>query len=811
MKVETGFSSDTGKNFVLVLDNNYQPIKPVMAYLYYLENLERSPNTLKAYAANLKLYWEFLNDNQLDWKQIKVTDLADFINWLRSPEPKIISLHPEISIRSERTINQIINTVCNFDAFQARLNNTKGVNPYAFQQGGQRNYKPFLHGIAKSRQVKRSLLRLKEPKKFPGCLTESEVQMIVDGCNEIRDKFFVCLLYETGMRLGEALGLRHEDIQSEGENLIHVVFRDNNFNGARAKSRERSIHVQRELMQLYSEYLIEEYPVEKATDYVFVNCWGGEIGSPVTLNAAKRLFRRLEKKTGVRCHPHLLRHTHATELIKSGWDMAYVQKRLGHAQVQTTMNIYVHLEQGDMKKAFKQFIESKKQNGIITTNSRFTEDIWNLDDGRIIDFQAIEIAWLREAAKHFIKLSFATVSRSTVFHRIKTVEFFGNFIVEEYQYLRPDEISRDEIIEYLHYLVNCGFAPATRAQRLSLLKTFFELCITEEWVKIQPYLITPQDFPKRTKAIPKFIPEEVIDQIIKKQKKLPKHILPMLLILMECGMRVSELCNLKKDCLSYDGEGDLFLTRTQSKNKEDNIVPISQELEEVIRKHIEFINQTMGEEFVFLFPTISNNKGKNEFISPRGFRAYLAEFSKQAKLKTRDGQSYHLYPHAFRHTVATQMINRGVPIHFIQRFLGHNSPEITVRTYAYIHDQTLKKELEKFHETKIVNISGEKVKTNNTKEEKDLAFFKQNVLAQALPNGYCGRPAIRGECPHANACLTCGDFRTTNEFLGIHKAELANTQKTITKASENGWLRQLEMNNKIEKNLRKIISGLENS
>lgn len=137
---------------------------------------------------------------------------------------------------------------------------------------------------------------------------------------------------------------------------------------------------------------------------------------------------------------------------------------------------------------------------------------------------------------------------------------------------------------------------------------------------------------------------------------------------------------------------------------------------------------------------------------------------------------------------------------------------MTIRTYAYIHDQTLKKELEKFNDTKVVNIniSGKTIKSASTDaEENNLAFFKKNVLAQALPNGYCGRPAIRGERPHTNACLTFGDFRTTKEFLSVHQEELMNTQNTIKKASENGWMRQIEMNNKIENNLKKIISSLE--
>lgn len=182
----------------------------------------------------------------------------------------------------------------------------------------------------------------------------------MDGAKRVRDKFLICLLYETGMRIGEALGLRHEDIHSAGENKIYIVPRLDNYNGARVKSsRERAIHVPKELMRLYSDYLIKEYPEDIDSDYVFVNIWEGKIGAAITYGGVNSLFRRLHKKTGIKSSPHLLRHTHATELIRAGWDMVYIRERLGHANVQTTINTYVHLLDKDLKQAYEKFLEQK--------------------------------------------------------------------------------------------------------------------------------------------------------------------------------------------------------------------------------------------------------------------------------------------------------------------------------------------------------------------------------------------------------------------------------------------------------------------
>ena len=91
----------------------------------------------------------------------------------------------------------------------------------------------------------------------------------------------------------------------------------------------------------------------------------------------------------------------------------------------------------------------------------------------------------------------------------------------------------------------------------------------------------------------------------------------------------------------------------------------------------------------------------------------------------------------------------------------------------------------------------------------DLRWFTRNVLAQALPNGYCAIPVIAGPCPHPNACLNCAHFRTDASFLDVHKAELRDTERVITKANANGWTRQIEMNERKRNNLVNIVTSLE--
>ena len=132
------------------------------------------------------------------------------------------------------------------------------------------------------------------------------------------------------------------------------------------------------------------------------------------------------------------------------------------------------------------------------------------------------------------------------------------------------------------------------------------------------------------------------------------------------------------------------------------------------------------------------------------------------------------------------------------------------QVYAHIHDTTLKKEVAKFHE-KIVDVAGRvmKIDPNSELENTEYQWFKKNVLAQALPNGSCALPVHLKQCPHANSCLTCGHFRTTLEHLDSHKSQLEQTEQLLDKAKANGWQRQIEMNEQVATNLKKIIHALE--
>lgn len=340
----------------LVLDNQYLPVKPITEFIRYLNNVDKSPFTVRSYAYHLKLYWEFLDAKQLDWTKIKLSGLAAFVGWLREldNDPQVIGITEDRSARKPATINVILGCLSSFYRYHNQLGNTDVTITEPCNLPGNR-YKALLHHVFKNKPAQRRVISIRQVKELPKIITEAQFIQLNDACSNYRDRFLVGLLFETGLRIGQALALRHEDIIC-WNNEIHVKYRTNNLNQVRNKSyKSNTLHVSNHLMGLYSDY-VNSLDQNKLSDYVFINF---QDYTPLSYPAVKKIFTNLSFKCDFYVRPHMLRHTHASSLVSAGWDMALVQKRLGHASVQTTVNTYTHIDNKQMKDAFQLYISNK--------------------------------------------------------------------------------------------------------------------------------------------------------------------------------------------------------------------------------------------------------------------------------------------------------------------------------------------------------------------------------------------------------------------------------------------------------------------
>jgi integrase/recombinase XerD len=324
------------------------PVAVVEEFLAWLTHIERSPNTVEAYARDLRLFWSFLASRGLSWDAVTVAELGEFAAWARRPAENVIVLSELAARRSARTVNRMLAAAVGFYEFQARRGNSLARELVVQTRSGRGGYKPFLHGIARARPRGRAV-RLPEQQRLPRTLSLEQVAAVIDAQARLRDRFLFALLASTGMRIGQALGLRHQDVVA-WERRIEIVPRA----GARARARSKggargSVPVPGELIRLWSDYMHLEYG-EIDSDFVFVNLWDGEIGRPLSYAAVDKLVGRTRGRVGFHFTAHQFRHTYATLAYRDGVALEVIGAVLTHRSPSSTQ-IYTHPTAEDLRQA----------------------------------------------------------------------------------------------------------------------------------------------------------------------------------------------------------------------------------------------------------------------------------------------------------------------------------------------------------------------------------------------------------------------------------------------------------------------------
>ena len=201
--------------------------EPVERFLAYLASIEKSPNTIKAYAHDLKDWFTYLARSRRDWRSVTLEDVAGFVAWLRLPPQArdgTVAVLPTVAHHcSAASVNRKLAALTSFCGFHARHGvELTGLLVRMAPAGGRglsaTAYKPFLHHVTKNATPNGAARsQLTQPRLQPKVLTAKQVQTILDACEHLRDRLLFALLLDTGVRIGEALGLRHEDLRHRGQ------------------------------------------------------------------------------------------------------------------------------------------------------------------------------------------------------------------------------------------------------------------------------------------------------------------------------------------------------------------------------------------------------------------------------------------------------------------------------------------------------------------------------------------------------------------------------------------------------------------
>ncbi|MFE4254258.1 tyrosine-type recombinase/integrase [Streptomyces sp. NPDC056910] len=226
----------------------------------------------------------------------------------------------------------------------------------------------------KSRQVQRAAFRFKITEPGYEDLSDEQIRQMIALAPRARDRFLIALLACTGLRIGEALGLRRGDMHLlassrtvgcgiEGPH-VHVRRRTDKPNRALAKScHHRFVPVTADLVALYTDYQYERDQVSQAAEsqMVFVNLFRPPLGGAMSYPNTKEMFDRLARTAGHACRPHMLHHSAATRWLRDGVDRDVVQRLLGHASP-LSMEHYRHVDDAEARAATRRsFVGSGAQ------------------------------------------------------------------------------------------------------------------------------------------------------------------------------------------------------------------------------------------------------------------------------------------------------------------------------------------------------------------------------------------------------------------------------------------------------------------
>jgi integrase len=349
-------SNPTDVSFEL-LDDHDQPVEVVSGFMRHLRARGYSPNTLSAYCFDLLHFMTFLVQRQLTYELFTPVHAWSFLEYLRTiPSRKYAQRFDLVLCTTDEgqsatrlsptTINRIFAAVSSFyeylivsGQFTERENPILKVDDPALARVSER-HRPFMGRASRQRPVRRAV-RVKTDQRVPRPMSDEQIQQLLDSLRLKRDRAMILLMLHGGLRPGEVLNLRLEDI-SYGRKRVVIRYRTDHPKGVRTKSRKERIVdlLQPETLQAINDYVMNERPKDTDSPYVFlVGGRGKRRHEPLGYHALVKLFERHCERVHIRTPwvtPHALRHTHATKLWEGGMRELALMKRLGHASPEST-------------------------------------------------------------------------------------------------------------------------------------------------------------------------------------------------------------------------------------------------------------------------------------------------------------------------------------------------------------------------------------------------------------------------------------------------------------------------------------------
>ncbi|MEJ7673927.1 MAG: site-specific tyrosine recombinase XerD [Chitinophagaceae bacterium] len=290
----------------------------------------------------------------------------------------------------------------------------------------------------------------------------------------------------------------------------------------------------------------------------------------------------------------------------------------------------------------------------------------------------------KEGFKQYLQLE-KSLSDNTVQAYMQDIEKLTQYLLLINAEKSPQQIELNDLEKFVKWIGELGMTPSSQSRIISGLRNFYKYCLQEEIVIKDPTALL--EAPKLKRSLPDVLSFDEIESIIAAiDLSTPEGVRNKAVIetLYSCGLRVSELVDLKISCLYFE----VGFIRVIGKGDKERLVPVGSSAV----KHISlYKNNTRvhtpikpgNEDILFL-----NRRGRK--LSRVMIFLIIKELAKQA------GIAKNISPHTFRHSFATHLVEGGADLRAVQEMLGHESIT-TTEIYTHLDREYLRDTLQRFH------------------------------------------------------------------------------------------------------------------
>lgn len=249
----------------------------------------------------------------------------------------------------------------------------------------------------------------------------------------------------------------------------------------------------------------------------------------------------------------------------------------------------------------------------------------------------------------------------------------------------PTTITQKDLQQFIQWITELGMSSTSQARILSGIRSFFKYALTEQLITVDPTELLST--PKSKRKLPDVLALQEIENIIAQidlTKAEGERNRAILEVMYSCGLRVSEVVNLRISCLYFD----VGFIRIIGKGDKERLVPIGNDA----MKYIDIYKNTIRchqtiqkgfEDILFL-----NRRGRK--LSRVMIFLIIKDLAKKASIIK------NISPHTFRHSFATHLVEGGADLRAVQEMLGHESIT-TTEIYTHLDREFLRETLQTFH------------------------------------------------------------------------------------------------------------------